>query len=258
MTKRWRTNARSGPVIVISEETAGAVFGEDSPLGRTVAVDVGREEPELREVVGVVSDIVTSSLESGVSGAMYFPYHQRPSRSMRLAVRTSDEGPAITAAVRETLRGLDPDVPLSAVSTMDEVIAGSVADRRAVMTVIGLFSTVAVLLALVGLYGVLAYQVARRQQEIGVRIALGATMDDVATGVLKSGLRLAAIGLFVGVPASVAATTLIRSRLFGVGTLDPVTYGSVSVFVLAVTGLACFAPARRAAAVDPATAFRAE
>jgi predicted permease len=248
----------STPVIVLSEETARAVFGDEDPLGRSVAVDVGREDPEVREVVGVVSDVVTASLESGVSGAMYFPFRQRPSRAMRLAVRTTEEAAAITAEVRETLRRIDPDVPLSAVATMDDVIAGSVADRRAVMTVIGLFSTIAVLLALVGLYGVLAYQVTRRQQEIGVRIALGATVDDVASAVLRSGLGLAAIGLLVGVPASIGATTLIRSRLFGVSTMDPVTYVGVAVFVLVVTGLACFAPARRAAAVNPASAFRSD
>ena len=246
------------PVIVLSEQAASSVFGEDDPIGRTVAVDVGSDEPELREVVGVVSDIVTSSLEGGVSGAMYYPFHQRPSRSMRLAVRTPDAAAGIATIVRGELRALDPGVPLAAVATMDQVISGSVADRRAVMTVIGLFSSVAVLLALVGLYGVLAYQVARRRREIGVRIALGAQLGQVARGVLRSGLRLATLGLAVGILAAVAATRLMQSWLFGVGSLDPVTYLGVAGFVFVVTGLACFVPARRAARVDPVTAFKVE
>jgi putative ABC transport system permease protein len=254
-----RTDAPGAtPVIVLSEQTASSVFGEDDPIGRTVAVDVGGDEPELREVVGVVSDIVTSSLEWGVSGAMYYPFHQRPSRSMRLAVRTSDAAVGIATIVREELRALDPGVPLAAVATMDEVISGSVADRRAVMTVIGLFSSVAVLLALVGLYGVLAYQVTRRRREIGVRIALGAQLDHVARGVLRSGLRLATVGLAVGILAAIGATTLMQSWLFGVGSLDPITYVGVAAFVFAVTGLACFVPARRATRVDPVTALRVE
>jgi ABC-type antimicrobial peptide transport system permease subunit len=141
---------------------------------------------------------------------------------------------------------------------MDEVISGSVADRRAVMTVIGLFSSVAVLLALVGLYGVLAYQVTRRRREIGVRIALGAQLDQVARGVLRSGLRLATVGLAVGILAAIGATTLMQSWLFGVGSLDPITYVGVAAFVFAVTALACFVPARRATRVDPVTAFRVE
>ncbi|MEM7415292.1 MAG: ABC transporter permease [Gemmatimonadota bacterium] len=245
-------------VIVLSEQAASSVFGDDDPIGRTVAVDVGRDEPELREVVGIVSDIVTSNLEWGVSGAMYYPFHQRPSRSMRLAVRSSDAEATIASIVREELRALDPGVPLSAIATMDDVISGSVADRKAVMTVIGLFSSVAVLLALVGLYGVLAYQVTRRRREIGVRIALGAQRDQVARGVLRSGLRLAGIGLAVGVVAAVGATTLMQSWLYEVGSLDPITYLGVAVFVFAVTSVACFVPARRATRVDPVMAFRGE
>jgi putative ABC transport system permease protein len=248
----------NAPVIVLSEQTARSVFGEEDPIGRLVGVDVGREEPEIREVVGVVGDLVTSSLESGVSGAMYYPFHQRPARAMRLAVRTAGETSAPAAAVRSALRDVDPGVPLSAVATMEEVISASVADRRSVTAVIGLFSFVAILLAVVGVYGVLAYQVARRQHEIGVRMALGASVGEVAGGVLRSGLRLAGIGLGLGIPTALAATSLIRSRLYGVGTVDLPTYAAVAVFVLAVSVVACLIPARRAARVDPVAAFRSE
>lgn len=254
-----RADADGAPaVIALSERTATAVFGDEDPIGRTVAVDIGTEEPELREVVGVVSDVITSSLEGGVIGAMYYPFHQRPSRSMRLAVRASNAEVGVATIVRDQLRALDPSVPLAAVATMDEVISGSVADRRAIMTVIGLFSSIAVLLALVGLYGVLAYQVNRRRREIGVRIALGARRDDVARDVLSAGLRLATVGLAVGIVAALGATTLMRSWLFGVGSLDPITYLGVAAFVFVVTGLACFVPARRATRVDPVLAFRGE
>lgn len=254
-----RTDAPGAtPVIVLSEATASAVFGDSDPIGRTVALDIGADEPELRQVVGVVSDIVTASLEWGVSGAMYYPFHQRPSRSMRIAVRTSAADADIGSMVREELRALDRGVPLAEVAAMNEVISQSVADRRAVMTVIGLFSSIAVLLALVGLYGVLAYQVARQRREIGVRIALGAQVEQVARGVLRSGLQLAGIGLAVGVVAAISATTLIQSWLFEVGTLDPITYVGVTAFVLGVTALACLIPALRATRVDPVTALRAD
>ncbi len=251
-------NSASAPVIVLSEETARSVFGDEDPLGQTVAVDVGRSEPDLREVVGVVADIVTSSLDQGVAGAMYYPYHQEPAASMRLAVRTAGDAGSVTSAIRGIMHELESDVPLAAVATMDEIIDRSISGQKAIMTVIGLFAAVAALLAAVGLYSVLAYQVARRQHEIGVRIALGATVDRVANGVVRGGLLLAGAGLLVGIPAAMASTRLIQNRLFAVESMDPITYAVVAVFLVAVTTAACLVPARRAARVDPVAAFRAE
>lgn len=249
---------RSASVMVLSESLAEQLFPGQSPLGRTLGVDVGDSEPWLAEVIGVVGDVTPSSLASGAAGAMYFSYGQRSPASMRLAARTREEPGALVAPLRSILRELDPDVPLSAPASMEEVLSRSVADRRAVMVLLGTFALVALVLAAVGLYGVLAYEVSRRTREIGVRMALGASISGVVRGTVKSGLTLVALGVVLGLPASVLTTRSIRGLLFQVGSSDPLTYFVASIFLAAVAVVACLLPARRAAGVDPAVAFRSE
>jgi len=164
---------------------------------------------------------------------------------MRLAVRTSGEAASVTATVRGIVRDLAPEVPLSAVATMDEVLAGAVSSQKATLAVLVLFAVVAALLAALGIYSVLAYQVAGRRHEIGVRMALGASVDGVAGGVVRRGLLLSGLGLLVGVPAAILATRLIRSSLFGIEPVDPLTYAVVSVLVVIATTVACLLPAPR-------------
>jgi putative ABC transport system permease protein len=246
-------------VVVLSGMLAGRLFPDGgAPLGRTVGIDVGGEQPYAAEVVGVVGDVVPTSLVAGKQGVMYFPYGQRAPSTMRVAVRTRGEPAEVTGRIREILGALDPDVPLSGVATMDDVLARSLAERRALLLVLGAFAVVAALLATVGLYGVLAYRVARRVREIGVRMALGATVASVSRDVLLGGLRLVLLGLALGLPASWFASRLVRGMLYQVGTADPLTYVAVSVFFGTVAAAACLLPARRAAKVDPARAFHAE
>jgi len=246
------------PVIVLSRSTARSLFEDQDPIGRSVGVDVGTDELEPRQVVGVVGDVITSGIASGPEGAMYYPFHQRPLYAMRVAVRARGDAGALTPALREAVRSLAPGVPLAAVATMDDVVAGSLSDRRTFLTVLSLFASMALLLAAVGLYSVLAYRVAARRHEIGVRMALGASLHRIAIGVLRGGLALVGRGLVLGVPAAVLVGQLIRHRLFGIGAADPLTYLCVAAFLVAVATCACLLPARQAARVDPAMAFRDE
>jgi predicted permease len=246
------------PVVLLSESLASTLFPDGSALGRVVGVDVGGDEPLSVEVVGVVGDVASASLYAGRDAAMYFSYVQRTPALMRLAVRVRGNAASVAPGMRAALRELDPDVPLNEVATMDEVLAASVSDRRAVVLVLGVFAAIALLLSAVGVYGVLAYQVSRRTREIGVRMALGATVGGISRDVVTSGLRLVAVGLALGLPASLLAARLVRGMLFEVGSADPVTYASVTLFFAAVGTVACWLPAHRAARVDPAAAFRAE
>ena len=245
-------------VVLLSESLAAALFPEGDPLGRVVGVDIGGEEPWSAEVVGVVGDVAPEALSSGKDVTMYFSYTQRSPSTVRLAVRTAGDPMGLVPAIRQALAELDPDVPLAGVATMEEVLSESVSDRRATALVVAVFALVALLLSTVGVYGVLAYQVARRSREIGVRMALGASVGNVSRSVLGSGLRLVAIGLVLGVPASVLAARFVQSMLFDVGLADPLTYTGVALFLVVVAAAACLLPARSAARVDPARAFRSE
>lgn len=254
------TDVREGPnVVVLSAALAARLYPGLDPLGRVVGVDVGDTEPWRAEVVGVVADVVATGLQRGKEEVMYFAYGQRSPASMRLAVRVREGSEATqAAALRPVLQGLDTDVPLAGVGTMEANLAASLADRTAVVLVLGIFATVALLLSAVGLYGVLAYQVSRRAREIGVRMALGASVRGISREVLGGGLRLVGWGLALGLPASVAAVRPVRGMLYEVRGADPVTYLGVVLFLGLVASVACLVPARRAARVDPAVAFRSE
>ncbi len=251
-------DAGAPEAVILSVALAERLFGDEDPMGRTVAVDQGGSEPGIREVIGVVGDVVSGSLSEGLDLTMYYPYAQSPSRRMRLAVRARGDLGGVVTGVREALRALDPDVPLSDVTTMDEAISQSVSDERTVAVVLVLFASVALLLAGVGLYGTLAYQVSRQLHEIGVRIALGASGSSVTRGIVGDGLRLVGFGLVLGIPGAYAAGRLVQGMLFGVEPADPLTLFAVAGFLSVVAVTACLLPARRAARVDPVEAFRSE
>jgi predicted permease len=246
------------PVIILSEALAKSLFPEGSPLGRAVGIDGGGDEPRLLEVVGVVGDVTSQRREYGSEFTMYLPYGQSGASAMTLAVRARGDAAALTPALRAILAGVDPDVPLADVATMDDIMSRAVSDRLVVSVVVGAFATVALLLAGVGLYGVLAYRVAGRLREIGVRIALGATVTSVSNSVLRSGMLLIGAGLAVGWIGALVASRFVSGMLFGVEATDPVTYIAVTLFLGVVAALACVIPARRAAHVDPVDAFRSD
>ena len=252
------TDTREAPqVLIINETMAETLFPGLDPLGRQVAIDQG-EEPGYYEVVGVVGDVQISELGSGFEMAMYSPYAQRPYFNMRLAVRATDSSIGIAGPVRAIVRELDPDVPLAGLATMDEILSRSVAFTRTVTAALGLFAGVAILLAALGLYGVLAFFVAQRSHEIGVRIALGASAPTVLKLVMSRGVALVGLGLIIGIVAAFGATRLLQEMLFQVNAVDPVTFIGVSLFFVLVALAACLIPAWRASRVDPVVAFRVE
>jgi putative ABC transport system permease protein len=245
------------PVVVINETMAATLYPGQQPLGRQLAVDMGEEAPVL-EIVGVVGDVRISSLASEAQMVMYFPYRQYQVSSMRLAVHTTGPPTAIVNQLREALRRLDPDVPLAGVFTMDEVVSRSMSFQRTVTGAVGLFAAVALFLAALGLYGVLAYFVVQRTHEIGLRVALGARAADILGMVLSRGFALVGLGLAIGVVAALGGARLIRQFLFEVGASDIATFAGVVLFFATVALAACLLPAWRAWRVDPVVAFRTE
>jgi ABC-type antimicrobial peptide transport system permease subunit len=173
-------------------------------------------------------------------------------------MQTAGSPTALVAPAREALAAMDPDVPLFRARTMDDIAAASIARPRFLTTLLGIFATVAAILAAIGLYGVIAYAVGERTREIGIRVALGASNADVLGLVLRGGLALAAMGVAIGLAGSVATTRLLRSLLFGVGPFDVATFALTAALVLAVALLATWLPARRAARLDPVEALRVE
>ncbi|MCG6987836.1 MAG: ABC transporter permease [Gemmatimonadetes bacterium] len=246
------------PVVVISKALAESLFPGEDALGRTVGVDVGEAEPARFEVVGVVGDVVMDHPANGPYPAMYFPYPQAAGTGLDIAVRYSGNAGAATTSVRGVLRTLNTDVPLDEPATMHDVLGRSLSGQQAIAVVVSLFGVVALLLAAIGMYGVLAFQVSRRTHEIGIRMALGASGGAVVSSVVRGGLILVALGLAVGIPASLFAARLVGGLLFGVGATDPVTYVGVALFLGAVATVACMLPAYRAARTDPVVAFRTE
>ncbi len=254
------TDVATAPrVMVINETMARTLFPGEDPLGRQVAIDVGDDPGGTRfEVVGVVGDVHESGLASGPQMVMYFSYEQRPQATMRLAVRTAGDPSALVRPLRNALTQMDSDIPFAEPRTMDDVLAGSVSSPRTIATALTAFAGVALFLAALGLYGVLAYYVSRRGHEIGVRMALGARARNVFGLVLGQGFLLVGIGLLLGIAGAIVGSRFLQQFLFEVNPRDPATFIGVPLFFAAVALAACLIPAWRAWRVDPVEAFRAE
>jgi putative ABC transport system permease protein len=177
---------------------------------------------------------------------------------MYVFVRTPLELASVSAAIRKQVLAIDPDQPVTRIRAMNDVIATSVAPRKFNTLALGLFASVALILAAIGIYGVMAFSVAQRTQEIGIRIALGAQMKDVLRMVVKQGMTLAIVGIAIGVIVAIAVTRLMKSLLYGVTATDPTTFAIIALLLSGVALLACYLPARRAARVDPMIALRCE
>ena len=249
-------------VAVVSQSLARTYWPGRSALGGRIRVD-GDVEP-FAQVVGVVGDVRQERLDRPAArGTLYLahaqtPYTWAPSRTMRLTVGTSIEPATVLNAIRIEVRALDPSVPLYEVRTMDQAVADATATQRFSMLLQTLFALVALSLSAIGLYGVLAFTVARRTAEIGIRLALGAQQSEVRRMVVRQGMSIVTIALGLGVAGALASGRLIGSLLFGVSPRDPGTYAAVVGMLIAVALLACWVPARRASRVDPAEALRAE
>jgi putative ABC transport system permease protein len=249
------------PVAIISERLARQFWGEQNAVGRRLNADLPGVAPWVT-VVGVVGDIRQSTLAEEPPPAVYLPYLQVPRtfflQFMTFVVRTQSEPASMAEVLRQSVSEVDPNLPVYQVATMDEVVWASVAEPRFQTLLLGVFSALALLLAAIGIYGVMSYSVASSVREIGVRLALGARAQDVAAMFVRRGLVLTAAGLALGVAGALALTRLLSSMLYSVTATDPVAFAA-ALFVLVVAALlASYAPARRAAAVDPAVALRHE
>ena len=244
----------SQPVFVVNQAFADSILRGRDPIGRQVVLDYETNF----EVVGVVGDVVMGGLGGSRFPAMYGSYAQIPYVDMGLVLRASIPPQTVAAAVRDAIWELEPDIPDPELVTMETILADMQASRRVRTVALAIFAGVALLLALVGLYGVLAQSVVERRREIGVRMALGAEPRDVTAMVLKHGLRLVASGIGVGLVGAVAATQLLERMLFGVEPTDPATLVVVSLLFAVVALVACLLPAWRAVRLDPVAVLQAE
>jgi predicted permease len=245
-------------VIVVNEALASRFWPNQDAVGKRLAFEDSPGKPVWREIVGVVGNVRHKALETEIMPEVFFPYHQYPGNFMSLVVHTASAPVSMIPAVRKEVLTLDKDQPVSDIMTMEQRLARSVAARRFVMLLLSSFSILALGLAAVGIYGVMAYLVTQRTQEIGVRMALGAQKTDVLKLVVVKGMGLAVIGATIGLIASLILTRLMRSLLFEVAPTDWLTFMTASLVLLSVALLACYIPARRATKVDPLVALRYE
>jgi len=251
--------ADSTPVTIIGQEIVRRHFPDGSPLGRRIRINVnhvsGKEDVEWT-IVGVVGD-TRSTLDGPVRETIFIPRSQRPSGAMTMFVRSGQAPLALASSLSEVVRTMEPEAPVN-IRTLAEVVGNTIARPRAISILVGAFAMVALVLAAVGVYGVMSYSIKERTQEIGIRMAVGASAAVVFRMVLGQAMRLIAIGVVAGLLASIFLTRLLAGMLFEVGPLDPATFAATSLALLAVAALAAYFPARRSMRMAPVEALRTE
>ncbi len=244
--------------VIVDEYMAEQLWPGQDPIGKRIhIVELPSKDP-WQTVVGVVGRVKQDSLDSNPRIAFYLTHTQFPARAMTVAFRGRTSPEALLSASRNELRNLDPDLPMYYVRTMEQRVDESLARRRFSMLLLGVFASVALALATIGIYGVMAYLVDQGTRELGIRIALGASPRNILNLVVRQGMTLVFAGVMLGLAASFLLTQLIRSLLFGVRATDPITFAGISSLLAIVTLLACYIPAQRAARIDPVTSVRCE
>jgi predicted permease len=249
----------SMPVAIVNAAMEKKYWPNEGAIGRQVGP--GTTRFPLLTIVGVVPDVKHTSLREETAPEMYVLYNQKPWPSMldmRVALRTKADPASATETVRENIHAIDPDLPLAKVATLTTLVDDSMSQPRFSVFLLGSFGALALLLASIGMYGVISYSVLQRTQEIGIRMALGAQRRKVFGMVLGQGARLAGLGIGIGLVAALGVTRLMASFLYGVRPTDPLTFAGVSLLLLGIALLACYLPARRATRVDPMVALKYE
>jgi putative ABC transport system permease protein len=252
-----REFAQQSNVVIINKALADNYFSGKNPIGQKLIIDM-KDENLPDEIIGVVGNVHLSDLASSPSPLAYWPYPEIRYPSMTVLVRTAIPPMPLVASIREVLAQLDKDEPMAKIATMDELVGDSVARSRFITLLLSCFAGLALVLACIGIYGVMAYTVGQRTQEIGIRMALGAQRTDVLRLVVGQGFRLAAIGVILGIGVALALARLMTSLLYGVSAADPLTFAGVGAVLACVALLASYIPARRAMRVDPIVALRYE
>jgi putative ABC transport system permease protein len=245
--------AGGSPVAVINETAAKHFFPGQNPIGKHIA---NSRDMVQREIVGVAADVKFNTLNAADVEEMYLPMAQLPWPNTTLLVRSEADSQPLVAAVRAKIAEVDPDLPVAGISSMEQVVGTSVAQPKLTAQFVGVFAGFALLLALIGIYGVMAYSVTARMQEMGIRMALGARPADILRLMVGQGMRMTVVGVIAGVVVSLALTRLLASLLFGVRATDPLVFGAAALILAGAAFVACYVPARRATRVDPIEVLR--
>jgi len=254
-----RHDISSAPrVAVISQTMAWQYFPNQNPIGKRLTFGFPLDSWAPREIVGIVGDVRDVALGQEPGPMMYVPYAQAPFWGANMVVKSTLSLANVAGAIRQEVQKMDKDLPVTDVAMMPDAIEASVAQPRFRTLLLGLFAAMAMVLATIGIFGVISYSVSCRTNEIGIRMALGAQRGDVLRQVLSEGARLAGIGIAAGLAGSLLATRLVATLLFGVKPADPLTFAAVAAILAGVTLTACYIPARRATRVDPIVALRYE
>jgi predicted permease len=245
-------------VVIVDEYMANQLWPGQDPIGKRIhIVELPSKDP-WQTVVGVVGRVKQDSLDSNPRIAFYLAHTQFPTRAMTVALRGRTDPAAMLSSSKSELHNLDPDLPMYHPRTMKQQVNESLARRRFSTFLLGVFASVALALATIGIYGVMAYLVNQGTRELGIRIALGASQRNIVTLVVRQGMTLAFSGVMIGLAAAFPLTRLIRSMLFGVGATDPTTFVGISLLLAMIALLASYLPAQRAARINPLISLRSE
>ncbi|MCI0387706.1 MAG: ABC transporter permease, partial [Acidobacteria bacterium] len=248
-------NEQAPGIVIVNQSFAKRFFPGEEVIGKRIHLGT-RRPPVWFEIVGLVGDVRQVKLEAQPPAIVYVPHLQSAWSVISLLVRPTGKPEAVAGALKQAVIDVDKDLGVSSLATLDGVVANSIAERRVLMVLLGVFASLALLLAAIGIYGVISYSVAQRTNEIGIRMALGAQTGEILKLVIWDGMKLASIGIIIGLLASFALTRLMEGLLFEVSATDPMTFGLITLLLALVALLACYNPARRATKVDPMVALR--